>query len=424
MADSRCIPYGLSFNRTRPCRFCPHIVESHTSVPSLSVQLPESPLFRQGTFEPENEQEDIYSVMRKALFSILAIFALGLSFLPAPALAQTPPEDFGMVGRDPWYEFNTDPVNFPDNVNQRFLENMAQQISQAGAHWIRIEFHAEYGQPSGPGYIDWRKYDWFINECAPKYGLKVLALLNSGILSDTDPAYSVARLLDPPDGQGSDPNDGTNNYIRAFRDRARGIADRYGPNIAAYEIFNEPNVNAEFGRITNFQFQEITPERFANLMVVTYERLKELVPETPVIMGGLAPGSPAENPNRTPPDYLSYMYGSSWVQDFYKNGPHYSGTPFPFDGVALHPYYNTTDEISAHISAMHQIMLNWGDPYSKIWITEVGFRAQPPQSADSAPSPSELAQLDLLEGVYTKVWDEHGAYLGPIFWFKYEDFYS
>src|SRR5947209_7436572 len=39
---------------------------------------------------------------------------------------------FGMVMRDPFYEFNTDPVNFPNAANKTALEEQAKELASAG----------------------------------------------------------------------------------------------------------------------------------------------------------------------------------------------------------------------------------------------------------------------------------------------------
>src|SRR5438876_958161 len=161
----------------------------------------------------------------------------------ASAAAQRPRTDaelFGMVIRDPFYEYNTDPVNFHEAPNRTALERQAIELHDAGVTWIRMEFFADFDGTVAPGDINWSKYDWFINELAPKYGLKVLALLNVGMVAyDGRPVRTLA-FNDPPDGGGSDPTDGSNHFIRVFTGRAQAIAARYGTAISAYEIINEP----------------------------------------------------------------------------------------------------------------------------------------------------------------------------------------
>ena len=131
--------------------------------------LPASPMAPPGQAPPVGESG-------QASLSALALEAPALPGQPA----RGPNADFfGIVGRDPWYEWNTAPARHPNDVNRAVLEGMAAELAAAGAGWVRVELRAEHDErnPGGPGYIDWRKWDWFIRECAPKYGLKVLLLL-------------------------------------------------------------------------------------------------------------------------------------------------------------------------------------------------------------------------------------------------------
>ena len=128
---------------------------------------------------------------------------------------------FGVVGRDPWYE--VDPVT--GQPKRALQEAMARRSPATGAPG-RIEFHTAY-QSAGlriAGDINFAETDLFVNKLAPRDGLKVLALLNTGILSDQPPfSYAVKELFDPAR---------RDRYIDAFVDRAREIAARYAGRIA------------------------------------------------------------------------------------------------------------------------------------------------------------------------------------------------
>src|SRR5438067_725070 len=143
--------------------------------------------------------------MRFLLVLIFLLSAAGApipdprSPIPAPTAHAAPlrsPADkdlFGMVIRNPFYEYNTDPVNYPNALNRTALERQATDLEAAGVKWVRMEFFADYDGTIQPGEINWAKYDWFINELAPKHGLKVMALLNVGMVSyDGKPVHTVA----------------------------------------------------------------------------------------------------------------------------------------------------------------------------------------------------------------------------------------
>ena len=64
-----------------------------------------------------------------------------------------------MVIRDPFYEFNTNPVNYPMAPNKGALEQQAKELAAAGVRWIRMEFFADYDGTVAPGEINWSKYN-------------------------------------------------------------------------------------------------------------------------------------------------------------------------------------------------------------------------------------------------------------------------
>src|SRR5688572_6278004 len=203
-------------------------------------------------------------------------------------------ELFGMVIRDPFYEFNTDPENYPNAANRRALERQAKELAGAGVRWIRMEFFADYDGSVPRGEINWAKYDWFIKELAPKYGLKVLALLNVGMVAYEGQTLRTLAFNDPPDGGGSDPSDGSNHFIRVFTARAAYIAFRYGSFISAYEIVNEPNISWDLWMDSRHGSAEIHPERYSALITSAYKAIKGQSPHAEVLVGGLLIGSPPE----------------------------------------------------------------------------------------------------------------------------------
>ncbi len=197
-------------------------------------------------------------------------------------------ELFGMVMRDPFYEYNTDPVNYPNASNRTALERQAAELAAAGVRWVRMEFFADYDGSVKAGDINWAKYDLFIKELAPKYGLKVLALLNVGMVAHEGQTLRALAFNDPPDSGGSDPTDGSNHFIRVFNGRAAAIAYRYGTAISAYEIINEPNISWDLWMDSRWGSAEIEPERYSALITGAYKAIKTISPTSEVIVGGYA----------------------------------------------------------------------------------------------------------------------------------------
>ena len=378
--------------------------------------------------------------VRLRIIFIVALIAssIGLPSLPVRSAQETSPlanrsarppaerELFGMVVRDPFYEYNSDPVNFHEAPNRIALEQQAAELATAGVKWIRMEFFADYDGTVKPGDINWSKYDWFIRELAPKYGLKVLALLNVGMVAHDGQTLRTLAFNDPPDGGGSDPGDGSNHFIRVFTGRAQTIAARYGTAISAYEIVNEPNISYDLWNDSKYGSAEIKPDRYAALVASAYRAIKGVAPTTEVITGGMLLGSPPEGKDHDQFDYLYQVYTSPWVERYKASGM--SSRPdwnkVPWDGVGIHPYHLEPFELFVLLKEFARKLRDRGDYHSKLWITEVGTQADPPNDVYEPPTEDEIKQADFLRALYSGVLNdiELRSNIAHIFWFKYEDF--
>jgi hypothetical protein len=352
-----------------------------------------------------------------------------------PAFAQTgkdrvrTPADrdlFGIVIRDPFYEYNTDTINFKNAPNKTALENQAKELAGAGVTWVRMEFFADYDGSVAPGEINWEKYDWFINELAPRYGLKVLALLNVGMVAIDGQTLRPVLFNAPPDGAGTDPADGSNHYMRVFTARAQAIAAHYGNAISAYEIINEPNISFDLWLDSRQGAAEIKPDRYSALIAGAYRAIKNVTPQASVIVGGIMIGSPPEGQDHDQFDYLYQLYVSPWV-DHYRAGG-FDARPgwnvVPWDGVALHPYYLDAPKLFSLINEFARKLRDRGDFKSKLWITEIGAEATPAGDPTLPPTKSEVDQAYYLRAIYNGILENSELHnnVAHVFWFKYEDF--
>ncbi len=331
------------------------------------------------------------------------------SITPSVTTSAANSELFGIVGRDPWYEWNTNPA-YPNAMNYEFMENMARQMALMGARWIRIEFRADVAGGIRGGVFNYQKYDDFIFKIAPRYNLKVLGLIGADIItsrSASDPDLYYPRIND-----NADHPDRSNNYIRVFTGRAKEIADHYGDSVHAYEVLNEPNIWYGFS---------VKPDRMGALLRHVYRNIKPAHPNVQFIMGGsTTPGAPGSDVL----GYLSLIYNSPAVQE-YKNGGNYiAGSPFPFDGVGWHPYFiDNVDQNIANTREVAARMRQAGDTRNKLWITEVG-RPGRYNDLTCGPSAEEAVQADYLYRYFKGIMDYDQDKVATIFWFKYEDFYD
>ncbi len=139
------------------------------------------------------------------------------------------------------------------------------------------------------------------------------------------------------------------------------LATRYRGQVAAYEIWNEPNLNYEWGN------QQPDPAAYTAMLKAAYTAIKSVDPGALVISGGLATtgnGSPTAYGDL---DFLQAMYDA--------------GARGYFDALGSHPYAYGLSPAESHPDGLsfdrvvdqHELMVANGDAATPIWITEVGW---------------------------------------------------
>lgn len=142
----------------------------------------------------------------------------------------------------------------------------------------------------------------------------------------------------------------------------QAVAERYRGQVAAYEIWNEPNLNYEWG------YRQPNPAEYTALLQVAYRAIKAVDPAAKVVSGGLAPTG-----DGNPPEALG-------VVDFIE-GMYEAGAKGYFDALGSHPYtyghgpdYDNPAEITFNqVAAQRAVMLAHNDGETPIWITEMGW---------------------------------------------------
>lgn len=142
----------------------------------------------------------------------------------------------------------------------------------------------------------------------------------------------------------------------------RAIAARYRGRVAAYEIWNEPNLNYEWG------YRPPNPAEYTALLKTAYRAIKAEDPAALVISAGLAPTGEGN-----PPESLGVL---AFIEGMYQ-----AGAKGYFDAMGSHPYtygrapdYRSPGEITFdQVDQLHDLMLEHGDGDTPIWITEMGW---------------------------------------------------
>ena len=254
--------------------------------------------------------------------------------------------------------------NFRLGVNMHPLqdayapETVAQQVrlaAETGAQLLRVDVHWAWLEPNQPG--DWntsqvQRLEAFLSEARAR-GLAIVAtVLETPCWAADDPedcARHRAERVYPP---------------RSASDFAAFLSElgrRYGDDIEAWEVWNEPNLDRFW--------HPPDPIRYSELLRAARAALEASDPDSVVLGGSLAPTSDIARDGRDTLQYLEAMYRA--------------GAKGAFDGLALHSYTDgqppdffdsrwPMHSFTRLAPAVRDTMSAHGDD-APIWITEVGW---------------------------------------------------
>ncbi len=278
----------------------------------------------------------------------------------ADSIAQTssesaPPSLRGTIGVNVFLEQEPDP-----NRRTRSIK----LIHATGMVWIRQQLPWEQVEPERKGtYVDpkfggstWTKFDQIV-DAANANGVKVLFRL------DTSPRWALPP--NAPDGLGPPVR------YEDYWDFVRAVAERYRGRVAAYQVWNEPNLAIEWGR------KPPDAGAYARLLEGTAERIRAADPEAQVVMAAMAP---------TLTESAEAMNELKYLQALYDAGVRGS-----FDVLAVQAYglrggpddprTDRTDVTYSRPSLAREVMERNGDR-SPVWATEVGWNVNPSEFAE------------------------------------------
>ena len=226
-----------------------------------------------------------------------------------------------------------------DDAEAQLSRNLgAQSIVQVFA-WSEIE-------PT-QGEFHWEYTDWLVR-AAEYYHLRVIARLDKPPSWAT---YESTTFSAPP------------NRLPDYGDFVAQVAMRYRGRIAAYIVWNEPNLAREWGDRTP------NPSDYMALLQTASARLRTADPNALIVSAGLAPTNDHTAQALDDRDFLRAMYAA--------------GARGAFDVLAAHPYgfaQPPDDPRNAHNSLnfwrlqdLRDIMIANGDAAKPIWITEFGY---------------------------------------------------
>ncbi|MCA9961013.1 MAG: hypothetical protein KC443_18360, partial [Anaerolineales bacterium] len=233
-------------------------------------------------------------------------------------------------------------------------------VRDMGFGWVKQKFPWREIEGIEKGAFDWYRTDLIV-QMVEQSGLQMVVRL------DQNPLWAVASLPSDRIGENQPPA----NY-QDFGDYCYAVAERYHGRIAAYQVWNEPNLSREWGN------QPPDPAAYTELLRVCYEGIKTADPGAIVISAGLAPtGTPL--PVAMPDtEFLQGMYAAGAGAYFDVLGIHAPGYKAPPemspDEVATSSEFGNGRWFAfRHVEDMRAIMVANGDGYKQVAILEMGW---------------------------------------------------
>lgn len=234
--------------------------------------------------------------------------------------------------------------------------------------WKEVERDAKGDFTDRKWNIDaWRNYDHIV-DLANEYGIHVIARV------DTAPAWSRPGV----DWDQSPPA-----RYEDFGDFMHAIATRYRGRVAAYQVWNEPNLAIEWG-----QRAPNAPE-YARLLRIAHERIKQADPTALVISASMAPTLEQSDRAMNELIYLQQLYDAGARGSFDVLGVQAYGLRSGPDDLRL----SDGDVNFSRTLLVRELMVKNGDADRPIWATEMGWNAQPPSFPGPVPYGAVSAAL-------------------------------
>ncbi len=260
---------------------------------------------------------------------------------PAPATNVNQPFDYGI---------QVDPMNVPNNV---------QPVVNMGFRWVKFQMPWKDVEPS-PGNYSWGGWDGRINAFAAA-GIKVMLSIPKAP-DWARPANTDRGVEGPP----ADPN--------TYAQFVAAVADRYRGKVQAIEIWNEQNMDYEWGR------EPLDPARYMEMLKASYIAIKAVNPDMIVISGAMTPTGAPPPVAMDDVQYLQAMYANGLKNYSDAIGAHPSGFANPPDAKLPEgnlPNKGYDDHRSFFfretMESYRNIMVQNGDAGKTIWPTEFGW---------------------------------------------------
>jgi hypothetical protein len=280
-------------------------------------------------------------------------------------------------------------------------------MAGGGVETARVFVYWGLVQPVAPGIFDWSTYDKQIGDMA-RAGLSPAPQLASSPrwISDNPyqpPIYSDVQKM------------AWQSFLTAFVGRyGRGgsfWAEHpdvpYKPAIS-YEIWNEPNLNLEWGG-------QPDANGYLTLLRLSQQSIKQVDPAGVVVFGGLFP-FPIPNGSATSPGYG--MPAKKFLKSFFSN----PGANRTFDALSMHPFSPKARDVVPTMRIFRRLLDRHRDRRTPLWITELGWTTGGKGWAGSPYQATERKQaVNLTQSFSALIKARKSLRLQRLYWHDWQD---
>ena len=239
-----------------------------------------------------------------------------------------------------------------------------EMAARAGLGWIKQHFPWEdiesldKGQFLNPTWKHptWDKYDEIV-DLADENGLKIIARV------DRTPAW--AR---PEDSTPTEPPADLDD----FGDFVTAIVRRYRGRVRHFQIWNEPNLAAEWGG------KPPDATHYVKLLETAFSAAVGVDPETVILAAPLAATLEMSDRARNELVYLQQVYDAGGGDYFHIHSANAFGLAFPPEAPPDPKVLNFR-----RVELSRELMEQNGDRHKPIWFNEYGWNASPPDFSAS-----------------------------------------
>jgi hypothetical protein len=269
---------------------------------------------------------------------------------PAPAVPAVP-----SVVADHSYGMNVFVWGHPDTTGRDL-----GVVKQAGFTWQKTLFSWRDIEGKGKGIFDWSEADR-VAKTTSDAGIKLLVRI------DFEPDWSRADHA----------HNGHPDNLQDYSDFVQAVANRYKAGspygtVSAIEIWNEPNLQREWGDPINQQSAAL----YVDMVKRAYQAIKAVSPTTLVVTAGLSPTGWSDDTARPDDKYLQWMFDaglSGWYDVLGLHGN--SQVSDPTAPIGSVPGLDDGSFYFRRIEQLRQVQVANGDANKPIWLLEFGWTA-------------------------------------------------